>query len=85
MFESVSHFVRGCSLCVVSKPRNRNFGLYNLLRVLSCPWESVSMDFVGGIPMSRRGHDYLYVVVDRFRKMNIFMPCKMQVIAEQTT
>jgi hypothetical protein len=41
------------------------------------------MDFVGGLPMSRQNHDYLYVVVDRFRKMCIFMPCTKQVIAEQ--
>jgi hypothetical protein len=43
------------------------------------------MDFVGSLPMSKRGHDYLYVVVDRFRKMFILMPCKKQVTAEQTT
>ena len=32
--------------------------------------------------MSRKGHDYLYVVVDRFSKMCILMPCKKQIIAE---
>ena len=42
----------------------------------SRPWESVSMDFVGGLPLSRKQHDYLYVVVDRFNKMCILMPCK---------
>jgi hypothetical protein len=35
--------------------------------------------------MSKKNHDYLYVVVDCFRKMCIFMPCKMKVTAEQTT
>lgn len=42
------------------------------------------MDFVGGFPLSRKGHDYLYVVVDRFSKMCILMPCKKQVIVEHT-
>jgi hypothetical protein len=42
------------------------------------------MDFVGGLPMSRRNHDYLYVVVDRFSKMCILMPCTKQVTKEQT-
>ena len=43
------------------------------------------MDFVGGLPLSKRDHDYLYVVVDRFSKMCILMPCKRQFTAEQTT
>ena len=35
--------------------------------------------------MSRRGHDNLYVVMDRFSKMCILMPCKKQVTAERAT
>jgi hypothetical protein len=35
--------------------------------------------------MSNIGHDYLYVMVDRFRNMCILMPCKKQVTTEQTT
>ena len=35
--------------------------------------------------MYKRNHDYLYVVVDHFRKMCILMPCKKQVTAEQMT
>ena len=40
------------------------------------------MDFVGGLPMSIHGHDYLYVIVDRFSKMFILMPCKKRVTIE---
>lgn len=43
------------------------------------------MDFVGGLLMSKIGHDYFYAVVDRFSKMCILMPCKKQVTTEQTT
>jgi hypothetical protein len=42
------------------------------------------MDFVGGLPMSKRGYDYLYVVVDRFSKMCILMTCKKKIVVEQT-
>jgi hydrogenase maturation factor len=41
------------------------------------------MDFVGGLPMSKRGHNYFYVVVNRFSKMCILMPCKKKIIAEK--
>ena len=34
--------------------------------------------------MSRKKHDYLYVVVDIFSKMCILMPCKKTITAEQT-
>ena len=84
MLESVSHFIKGCSLCAVSNLSNRKLGLYTPLPVPSRPWESISMDFLGGIPLSKRGHDYLYVVVDRFRKMCILMPCKKKITVEQT-
>eukprot|EP00253_Pinus_taeda_P019290 PITA_19290 len=85
MVDSVSKFIRGCSLCATSKPSNRKLGLYTPLPVPSRPWESISMDFVGGLPKSRKQHDYLYVVVDRFSKMFILMPCKKKtIIAEQT-
>jgi hypothetical protein len=59
-------------------------GLYTALSIPSRPWEGISMDFVGGLPMSKRNHDYLYVVVDRFSKMCILMPCKKQVTAKKT-
>ena len=76
MNDSGSKYVKGCVMCAISKPGNKKLGLYSPLPFPSCPWERVSMDFVGGLPMSRKGHDYLYVVVDRFSKMCILMPCK---------
>jgi len=71
-------------MCAKSKPNNRKLGLYTLLPVPSHPWESVSMDFVGGLPKPRKGHDYLYVVVDSFKKMCILIPCSKQITCEKT-
>ena len=76
MNDTVSKYVKVCVMCATCKPSNRKLGLYTPLLVLSRPWESVSMDFVGGLPMSKKGYDYIYVVVDRFSKMCILMPCK---------
>ena len=56
MNDMMSKYVKGCVMCA----SNRKLGLYTPLLVLSHPWESVSMDFVGGLPMSRKGHD-LYI------------------------
>jgi hypothetical protein len=76
MQEDVARYIIGCILCCTSKPSNRKQGLYHLLHVPTRPWESISMDFVGGLPTTKKGHDYLFMVVDRFSKMCILMPCK---------
>ena len=84
MHETVSRYIKGCTMCAKSKPNNRKLGLYTVLPVPSHPWESVSMDLVVGLQKSRKGHDYLYVIVDKFRKMCILIPCNKQITVEQT-
>jgi hypothetical protein len=84
MKESVTKYLKACVICSTCKPTNRKLGLYSPLPIPSHPWESISMDFVGGLPMSKMGHDYLYVVVDRFSKMCILIPCKKQITTKQT-
>lgn len=78
MNEAISRYVKGCSMCATNKPTNEKLGLYTPLHIPSHPWESISMDFVGGLLMSRKGHDYLYVFVDHFSKMCMLQLKKLQ-------
>ena len=85
MKEYVARYIRGCILCCTNKPINMKQGLYHPLHVPTQPWESISMDFMGGLPTIGKGHDYLFLVVDRFSKMCILMPCKKIINGQEAT
>ena len=50
-------------------------GLSTHLLVPKKPWVDISMDLILGLPRSRKGRDYIFVVVDRFSKMAYFIAC----------
>jgi hypothetical protein len=66
-------------------PSNKKQGLYHRLHVPTQPWEIISMDFLGVLLTTHKGHDYLFVVFDRFRKMSIIMPCKKTIKGKKAT
>ena len=39
-----------CQICLVSKGKATNVGLYMPLHILTQPWSGVSIDFVLGLP-----------------------------------
>jgi hypothetical protein len=40
---------------------------------------------VGGLPTTRKGLDYIFVVVDRFIKTCILIPCKNTIKGQEAT
>jgi hypothetical protein len=49
--------------------------LLNPVENPSKPFEHVTMDFVINLPVSSRGFDCIFTVVDRFSHLVRFIPC----------
>jgi hypothetical protein len=76
MRTDVNIFVDGCRFFQHSKGSKQNAGFYHPLPIPERPWDAISMDFVLGLPRTKRGSDSIFVVVDRFSKMAHLILCQ---------
>jgi hypothetical protein len=63
--QDINKYIRSSTVYIISKPTIKKKGLYTPLPTLENPWESISMDYMSGLPSTKQGNDYLFVVVDR--------------------
>jgi hypothetical protein len=80
--KEVSKYIRSCTAYAIAKPSTKKQGLYTPLHTSNKPWELISMDYMVGLPSTKRGNDYVFVVVDRFSKMVILVSCKKSITTE---
>jgi hypothetical protein len=82
--QDVNKYIRSCTSCAISKPAIKKQGLYTPLPTPEKPWESISMDYMSGLPSTKKGNDCVFVVVDRFSKMAILTACKKNITVTDT-
>ncbi|KAE8668323.1 cytochrome P450 78A7-like [Hibiscus syriacus] len=74
MAEDVQAYVKTCLVCQQDKiEAKKPAGLLQPLPIPERPWESISMDFIIGLPKTD-GLSSIMVVVDRFSKYATFIP-----------
>ncbi|CAN6454525.1 unnamed protein product [Victoria cruziana] len=74
MRKDIADFVAHCLICQQVKAEHQRPG--RLLTPWELPewkWDEVTMDFVMGLPRTRRQHDAIWVVVDRLSKSAHFL------------
>lgn len=72
---SVKRYIKNCDVCIRNKNQNqRPLGLLCPLEQANFPWKTITMDFITGLPVSL-SFDAILVIVDRFTKYSLFIPC----------
>ena len=79
MRPDIHSYVTKCHQCHVNKAA----GLLHPLDIPNNKWESISMDFIVSLPRTQKGHDAIWVVVDRLTKMARLIATKTTVTAPE--
>ncbi|XP_071918701.1 uncharacterized protein [Coffea arabica] len=67
----------------VKAEHQKPFGLLQPLEIPDLKWEHITMHFVTGLLRSQRGHDAVWVIVDRLTKSAHFLPVNMSYSLEK--
>ena len=77
MKKEIAAYVARCDTCCrVKAIHMKPAGLLQPLSVPEWKWEEVSMDFITGLPTTRKGNDSIWVIIDRLTKSAHFIPVK---------
>ncbi|KAI3758645.1 hypothetical protein L6452_06213 [Arctium lappa] len=77
MKRDVALYVSKCLTCAKVKAEHKKpSGLLQQPEILQWKWEQVSMDFITKLPRTRKGHDAIWVIVDRLTKSAHFLPIR---------
>ena len=77
MKKDVSEFMAKCLVCQKMKAKHQvPLGLLQPIRIPEWKWGRIIMNFVVGLPLTRRKHDSVWVVVYRLTKSAHFLPVR---------
>jgi hypothetical protein len=73
----ITDYLAKCLECHQFQAENRHpVGLFHPLPIPGWKWETISMDFIIGLPRSTKQNDAIMVVVDKLSKVSHFIPIK---------
>ena len=86
IIKDAKDYVLSCEECQRNKPSHqKTAGLLQPLPVPDKKWDIVTMDFITQLPLTKKGHDAILVVVDKLSKTIKAIPTKTTVTAPEVT
>ncbi|WMV45613.1 hypothetical protein MTR67_038998 [Solanum verrucosum] len=83
MKKDIAGFMAKCTNCQQVKVENQKpGGLSQDISIPTWKWEALNMDFIVGLPRTRREHDLIWVIVDLMTKSAHLLPVKISYLAE---
>lgn len=77
MRTSIARYVKQCKVCLAQKvPQLRPPGLMGKEKIIKFPWQAISVDLMGPLPKSLKGHQYILAVSDWFTKFPLLFPLR---------
>ena len=77
MKREIAEYVDVCdSYQSIKAQHQRPVGLLQPLQIPQWKWDEIGMDFIVGLPRTRTGYDFIWVVVDCLTKATHFIPVK---------
>jgi RNase H-like domain found in reverse transcriptase/Reverse transcriptase (RNA-dependent DNA polymerase)/Integrase zinc binding domain/Chromo (CHRromatin Organisation MOdifier) domain/gag-polyprotein putative aspartyl protease len=85
MQKDIEDYVRGCQVCAAVKSRQKApAGLLQPLPIPHRPWEVITLDLMGPLPMSEDHHSAVWAVTCKFSKQVHLIATSMKVTSEKT-
>jgi len=77
MRHTIQQFVQRCDICQRNKTERHPIrGLLEPLQIPVQKWNSISMDWISGLPTSSNQNDCILTIIDRLTHMTHLIPCK---------
>ena len=77
MKREIAAFVSRCLTCQeIEAEYQKPPGLLQPLDIPEWKWEHITMDFVSGLPTTKKGNNAIWVIVDRLTRSAHFIPMK---------
>ncbi len=78
MRPSIQQELDKCSACNLSKKKQQKHKGQRYPRIATRPFETISCDLVGALPITDKGNRYILTIMDRFTRYTVAVPLQRQ-------